>query len=113
MRATHVHIQAQPMRLPLSCPCRHEDELSQALRNGEVSSDNASDFLCVKTAALCKDTLEQEQAAVAAALAAAEAQARAAEKEGAEKAEAQPQAADTAAAAAAGGDAMQEARAEL
>ncbi|PRW59238.1 canopy-1 [Chlorella sorokiniana] len=120
---------------------RHEDALSLALRNGEVSSDNASDFLCVKAASLCQQTLAEEQAAAAAARAAAEEAARAAtaEKEAAAAAEKEAAAASAdagkegqqaeggaeaqqaeeepeaggAAAAAAGGDAMQEARSEL
>ena len=121
---------------PFLCPPRHEDELSLALRNGEVSSDNASDFLCVKAAGLCQQTWAEEQAAAAAARAAAEEAAEAAkrEKEAAAAAEAekegrpaeggqgngaeaqQPAAvpeAGGAAAAAAGGDVMQEVRSEL
>lgn len=79
---------------PFLCLPRHEDELSLALRNGEVSSDNASDFLCMKAAGLCQQTWAEEQAAAAAARAAAEEAARAAaEKEAVEAAKREKEAA--------------------
>ncbi len=84
---------------PVCLPSRHEDELSQALRNGEVSSENASDFLCMKAASLCTQTWAEEQAAAAAARAAAEEAARAAADKKAAEEKAEKEADDAAAAA--------------
>lgn len=68
---------------------RHEDELSHALRNGEVDTDCASDFLCLTTAKHCDLTLAQELAqADVEAEAKAEADAKAEAEAGAARAEA-------------------------
>jgi hypothetical protein len=42
--------------------CRHEEALSQALRNGEVTAETGSDWLCLTTARQCDKTLEAEEA---------------------------------------------------
>ncbi|KAI3439029.1 hypothetical protein D9Q98_001440 [Chlorella vulgaris] len=41
---------------------RHEEALSQALRNGEVTAETGSDWLCLTTARQCDKTLEAEEA---------------------------------------------------
>jgi hypothetical protein len=68
-----------PATMPSLPPitCRHEDTLSQALRDGRVTEDSASDFLCFATARHCNAPLathlpgEAEAAAAEAAEAAA------------------------------------------
>lgn len=57
------------MPVPLATPRRHEDEVSQALRSGDVDVETASDFLCFSTAKHCDKPLaaEEEQAAAEAA----------------------------------------------